>query len=46
MAQAHLRMLFVLNSGAVVGVIDAVELAERAALLLWGEPVPHASPAG
>lgn len=38
MAEAHVRMLFVLSSGSVVGVIDAAELAERASVLLWGEP--------
>lgn len=37
MAEAHVRMLFVLSSGSVVGVIDAAELAERASVLLWGE---------
>ena len=34
-AQAHVRMLFVLESDTVVGVIDAVELTERAESLPW-----------
>lgn len=35
MAQAHVRMLFVLEEGEVVGVVDTAELTERADSLPW-----------
>lgn len=35
MAQAHVRMLFVLDDGVVAGVVDAAELARRAEALAW-----------
>lgn len=34
-AQAHVRMLFVIENGTVVGVVDAAELTERADSLPW-----------
>ncbi|HEX2196189.1 MAG TPA: hypothetical protein VHJ76_04610 [Actinomycetota bacterium] len=43
MAQAHVRMLFVLDDGVVAGVVDAAELARRAESLAWTpqEPPPR-----
>ena len=44
-AQAHVRMLFVLEADTVVGVIDAVELTERADSLPWPVgPLPRGRP--
>lgn len=34
-AQAHVRMLFVIEDDTVLGVVDAAELAERADSLPW-----------
>lgn len=42
MAQAHVKMLFVLDGDGVAGVVDAADLAERAESLSWMvEPVPQ-----
>ena len=39
-AQAHLRMLFVVDAGRVVGIVDVPDLIERADSLPW--PIgPH-----
>lgn len=46
MAEAHVRMLFVLEAGTVVGVVDAAELARRADSLPWPVgPLPRGRPA-
>ncbi len=45
MAQALVRMLFVLDSGAVIGVVDTAELTRKADSLPWPVgPLPRSLP--
>ncbi len=45
-AQAHVRMLFVIDDRMVVGVVDAADLIERADSLPWPvAPLPRGRPA-
>ena len=45
-AQAHVRMLFVIDDGTVIGVVDTADLIERADSLPWPVgPLPRSRPA-
>lgn len=45
MAQALVRMLFVIDSGAVIGVVDTAELTRRSDSLPWPVgPLPRGRP--